>query len=222
MTFGTLVSYADVSFAVHNDMRSHTGGATTFGKGIVMPKSTKQTLNTRSTTESEIVGTSDYLPDTVWLLRFLEHQGYKIKRKVLMQDNASALKIEKNGRRSESRRTRHMDIRYFWVKDRLDADGIEIDYCPTEIKLGDYFTKPLQGALFNKLRNVIMGHTSVKALVTENDINSATEERVGIMQSLGSAGGSRTNVGEGAADNNVRPTYAKALLRGVEGSNGHR
>ena len=119
-----------------------------------------------------------------------------------------------------------MDIRYFWIKDRLDKDGIEVNYCPTEVMLGDYFTKPLQGALFNKLRSVIMGHTSVKGLLVENAIDDATEERVGIGGSTRSAGGSdgasRINGEAGAANSNGRPTYAEALLKDVGESNGHR
>ena len=104
-----------------------------------MPKSTKQKMNTKSTTESEIVGASDYLPDTIWLLRFLEEQGYKVEKCVLMQDNESAIKIEKNGKRSGSKRTRHMDIRYFFIKDRVNSEGIKIKYCPTESMLADFF-----------------------------------------------------------------------------------
>ena len=111
-----LLSFVDVSFATHNDMKSHTGGAVTFGRGVIMPKSTKQKMNTKSTTESEVVGASDYLPDTIWLLRFLEDQGYKVDKCVLVQDNESAIKIKKNGKRSGSKRTRHMDIRCFLSK----------------------------------------------------------------------------------------------------------
>ena len=136
-----LLSFVDVSFAVHNDMKSHTGGATTFGRGVIMTKSTKQKLNTKSTTESEVVGASDYMPETIWLLRFLEGQGYKAKKCVLMQDNESAIKLIKYGKKSGGRRTRHMDIRYFFVGDRLKGEGMEVMYCPTESMLADYFTK---------------------------------------------------------------------------------
>ena len=156
-----LLSFVDVSFATHNDMKSHTGGAVTFGRGVIMPKSTKQKMNNKSTTEFEVVGASDYLPDTIWLLRFLEEQGYKVDKCVLMQDNESEIKIEKNGKPSGSKRTRRMDMRYCFIKDRIDGENITIKYCPTESMLADFFTKPLQGALFNKLRSVVMGHATV-------------------------------------------------------------
>jgi hypothetical protein len=159
-----LGSFVDVSFAVHEDMRSHTGGAVSFGRGILMGRSTKQKINTASTTESEIVGAADYLPNTVWLMKLLEMQGYKVKSSVLYQDNESAIKLEKNAQRSSSRRTRHLDIKYFWVKDKLKANNIEVVYCPTDSMVADFFTKPLQGRIFRKLRNIIMGRTPISDL----------------------------------------------------------
>ena len=75
-------SFVDVSFAMHEDMRSHTGGGVSFGRGILMGRSTKQKLNTTSSTKSELVGATDYLPNVVWLIKFLEHQGYKVQSSV--------------------------------------------------------------------------------------------------------------------------------------------
>ena len=143
-----------------------------------MTKSTKQKLNTKSTTESEVVGASDYMPDTIWLLRFLEGQGYKAERCALMQDNESAIKIIRHGKKSGGRRTRHMDIRFFFVGDRLHGEGMEVIYCPTESMLADYFTKPLQGALFKKLRRVIMGMDPISSLEGIDFNSTTTVERV--------------------------------------------
>ena len=142
-----LLSYVDASFAVHLDMKSHTGGATTFGRGIIILKSTKQKLNTRSSTDAEIVGALDYLPDTIWLLHFLKHQGYEIDKSQFFQDNKSAIKIQQKGEESGSRRTRHLDICYFFMKDLFEQANIKVRNCKTEEILGDFFTKPLQGAL---------------------------------------------------------------------------
>jgi len=52
----------DASFAVHNDMKSHTGGVMTLGSGALIAMSTKQKLKTISSTEAELVGVSDSLP----------------------------------------------------------------------------------------------------------------------------------------------------------------
>ncbi|VEU43169.1 unnamed protein product, partial [Pseudo-nitzschia multistriata] len=59
--------YVDASFAVHTDMKSHTGAMLTFGQGAVMAMSTKQKLNTKSSTEAELVGVDDALPYNLWL-----------------------------------------------------------------------------------------------------------------------------------------------------------
>ena len=57
--------WVDTAYAVHNDMKSHTGGATSLGRGAIMCKSMKQKLNTKSSTEAEVVGSSDYLPNNI-------------------------------------------------------------------------------------------------------------------------------------------------------------
>jgi hypothetical protein len=59
--------------------------------------------------------------------------------------------------RSTSGRTRHVSIRYFFVKDRIDSKEIKLNYVPTDAMMADFFTKPLQGALFLKFREAILG-----------------------------------------------------------------
>ena len=145
-----------------------------------MTQSKKQKINTTSTTESEIVGVSDYLPNTVWLLKFLEAQGYKTKKCTLYQDNESAIKLLKFGRKSSSRRTRHFDIRFFGIKDKLRLNNIDIEYCPTECMVADFFTKPLQGRLFKILRRIIMGIDPISSLEINGD--SLPKERVGSLE----------------------------------------
>jgi len=71
--------------------------------------------------------------------------------------------MEKNGRNSCTGNSRHVNIRFFFVKDLVDKKEIEIVYCPTETMLADNFTKPLQGNLFHLHRAVIMGWNSVES-----------------------------------------------------------
>ena len=108
-------TYVDAAYAVHPTMRSHTGGMMTMGWGTIHARSTKQKLNTKSSTEAELVGVSDYLPYNIWWMNFLHEQGYELKNNVLMQDNQSAMKMELNGRNSCTGNTRHIDIRYFFL-----------------------------------------------------------------------------------------------------------
>ena len=91
-------SWVDASYAVHDNMKSHTGGAFSLGQGALMCKSTKQKLNTKSSTEAEVVGLSDYLPNVIWARMFLAEQGYELPDKKKYQDNQSAICLEKYGR----------------------------------------------------------------------------------------------------------------------------
>jgi hypothetical protein len=116
----------------------------------------KQWLNTKSSTEAELVGVDDGMPLVVWTRNFITAQGYKVKDNIVYQDNQSAILLEKNGRASSGRRTRHIDIRYFFVTDRVKQKELRIEYCPTGDMVADFFTKPLQGSLFRKLHAIIL------------------------------------------------------------------
>ena len=67
------------------------------------------------------------------------------------------MRLERNGRASASQRSRHINIRYFFITDRLDTDNITLRYCQTEHMLADFLSKPLQGGLFCKFRDVLLG-----------------------------------------------------------------
>ena len=157
-----------------------------------MNMSRKQRMNTGSSTEAEVVGVADYAPNTIWLTNFLEAQGYKTKSNVLFQDNESAIRLIKNGKKSSSRRTRHLDIKLFNIKDKLKERGIEVVYCPTDKMVADFFTKPLQGKQFHRLRRVIMGMDPVSSLDIRPIPEPSSGERVGEYSaaiSHGPAGG---------------------------------
>ena len=123
-------SWVDVSYGTHDDCRSHTGAAISFGWGILLTKCQKQKLNTKSTTEGEIVGVSDFFPNMISARMLLEEQGFTLKENILYQDNQIAIKIEKNGKRSSGQKTKHMNNRYFFIKDRLNTEEITVEYCP--------------------------------------------------------------------------------------------
>ena len=112
------------------------------GLGVLHAKFSKQKLNVKSSTEAELVGASDYLPYNLWLIMFMSKQGYEIKDNLLYQDNQSAILMLKNGRNSCTRNSRHINIIYFFVKDRIDKKEIRVEYCPSLIMLADFFTKP--------------------------------------------------------------------------------
>lgn len=131
----------------------------TFGKGMVNGTSSAQKINTTSSTEAEVVAVHDNMPAILWTRYFMEEQGYPLKPSVVHQDNQSAMLLETNGKGSSGKRTRHMNIRYFFVADVQERKQITMEYCPTDEMIGDFFTKPLQGAKFRRFRNIIMNIT---------------------------------------------------------------
>jgi hypothetical protein len=147
---GVLRWWVDAAYGVHSDMKGHTGGTLSMGKGSIYSHSGAQKLVARSSTEAEIIGVDDVMPQMMWTSYFLKAQGVKVVDTVLLQDNKSSILLEKNGRASSGKRTRHIDIRYFFVADRVANGELRIEYCPTGDMVADYFTKPLQGTAFYK------------------------------------------------------------------------
>ena len=70
--------WVDASFAVHPDMKSHSGAMMPMGQGAAISGSKKQKLNTKRLTESELVRVDDYMPMIIWVKYFLEAQGYTV------------------------------------------------------------------------------------------------------------------------------------------------
>ncbi|MCK7499178.1 MAG: hypothetical protein MZW92_58370 [Comamonadaceae bacterium] len=165
---GKIKWWVDASYAVHTDMKSHTGGTLSMGKGSIYSTSNKQKLVTRSSTEAEVVGVHDVMPQLIWTAHFLDGQGVTIDESILYQDNTSSILLEKNGRSSSTKRTRHMNIRYFFIKDQVDSKRVKIEHCPTGDMLADFFTKPLQGLQFRKLRDQIMNIAPSSAYHSNN------------------------------------------------------
>ena len=95
------------------------------GVGSIHSKCSKQKLNAKRSTETEIIGASDYIPWT------LLAQGYVLRRNVFFQDNMSAMKLESNWLKSCGEKSRKIDIRFFFIKDVLKRENIELKHCPT-------------------------------------------------------------------------------------------
>jgi hypothetical protein len=140
--------YVDAAYGVHADGKSVTGSVITIGDaGPVHAKSSKQKIVTKSSTEAEFVGTSDSINQALYLREFLIKQGHKVKPIVLYQDNQSSMALIKRGK-SNSERTRHMNIRQFWITERVNNGEVTIEYLPTEKMFANLLTKPLQGTQF--------------------------------------------------------------------------
>ena len=98
---------------------SHTGAVMKMGKdGAILSMFAKQKLNTRSSCEAELVGADDAATKILWTKMFMEAQRYEIEENIIYQDNKSTILLLENGKRSSSKRTRAINIRYFFLTDQ--------------------------------------------------------------------------------------------------------
>jgi hypothetical protein len=177
---GAIRWWVDASYGTHADLKGHTGGTMTMGKGSIYSTSIAQKLVACSSTESELIGVHDVMPQLLWTSYFMKAQGHDVVDKVVLyQDNKSTILLANNGRASSGKRSRHINIRYFFVKDRVKNRELRIEYCPTEEMWADYFTKPLTGVLFYKLRDRIMNidpnsryHSGQRSVLRSGDLAS--------------------------------------------------
>ena len=113
---GTILWSIDSSFAVHNNMRSHTGAMLIFGRGAVFSLSNKQKVNSTSSTVAEIIGVDDAMNFVMWVNLFVEQQVLNLPTEsiikklgsqpsVLQQDNTNSIRLEANDKKSSTKRT---------------------------------------------------------------------------------------------------------------------
>ena len=95
----------------------------------------------------------------IWTKKFIEEQGFQIKLNLIYQDNQSTIKLAINGKEISGKRTRHFDIKYFYITDLINRKEVSIEYCSSNDMLADYHTKPLIGEKFKNMRDKIMNIT---------------------------------------------------------------
>jgi hypothetical protein len=150
--------WIDASFGIHSDGKSHTGTTTFIGAsgGPIMSQSSKQKLVTTSSTASEFVATSDKIKYIEWLRNLLSSLGFDQKEpSIVYQDNMSTIKLAEKGEGNFGT-TRHLNVRFFKIKELIDNGTIKLVYCPTEHMIADILTKPLSGKLFLNLRRKLL------------------------------------------------------------------
>jgi hypothetical protein len=152
--------YADAAHAVNDNMASQTGNCISLGKGTVYAKSKDQKARAVSSYEAEMYSLSDVIPPAVWIQDFLNDAGYgdDISDSTVYEDNMSVIHSIRSGETS-SDRTRHIRIRKLFTKDFLESGRFKLEYCKSSDMIADILTKPLQGDLFERLRDLILGYS---------------------------------------------------------------
>jgi hypothetical protein len=146
-------SYIDASYASHFDAKGHSGAIVSIGLRCtpVYTSSTKQKLVSRSSTESELIALHEGLAKVVWLQELLGELGYSYGPSVLFQDKKSTITLA-----SSSGKSKHISVRYFYVKQLIDAKQVTVEYLPTEAMIADILTKPIVGNKFFVLRRLLL------------------------------------------------------------------
>ena len=162
-----LIWNVDALYAVHNNMMSHTGASLSLVHETLMSMSCKQKLVTKSSTEAKLVAVDNVMMFFMWEKYFFQDHAKDLPDtsiledlcnfNVIEQDNTSAIQLEQNGKQSSTRRTRHINIRYFYLMDKVKNSEVSIVYKPTHDMISDYLKKPLQGKLFAKHQDALLG-----------------------------------------------------------------
>jgi hypothetical protein len=149
--------WVDAAYAVHDNCRGHTEAGMSLGQGMALSYSWKQKIKTKSSTKVELVGVDDSLGYILWACYFMQEQGFDMEVLLLCQDNMRAMLLETNGRASSSKHTKHIKVKYFFVKDKVDQEEVTIEHCSTAQMWTDINTKPKQGRVYRGFRGYVMG-----------------------------------------------------------------
>jgi hypothetical protein len=147
-----LIGYSDADYAECKIDRKSTSGTCQFlGRSLVSWASKKQNSVAISTTEAEYIAVGHCCAQLLWMRQTLRDYDYKLSKVPLLCDNESAIRMVDN--LVEHSRTKHIDIRYHFLRDHQQKGDIEITYVSSHNQLVDIFTKPQDEKTFSKLRN---------------------------------------------------------------------
>jgi transposase InsO family protein len=146
LSFGSgkpmLVGYTDSDMAGDVDTRKSTSGyLITFSGGAVSWQSRLQKCIALSTTEAELIAATEACKELLWMKKFLQELGFKQQQYVLFCDNQSTIHLAKNS--SFHSRSKHIDVRYHWIRDTLNDKLLTLEKIHTDDNGSDMLTKAL-------------------------------------------------------------------------------
>ncbi|KAJ9564153.1 hypothetical protein OSB04_000119 [Centaurea solstitialis] len=145
-----LTAYSDSDFAgCKIDRKSTTGGCHLLGGKLVSWTSKKQNSVSTSTAEAEYVAAGICCAQVLWLRNQLQVYDIQLSKIPIYYDNTSAIAIANNPVLHS--KTKHIEVRYHFIRDHVMNGDIELHFVPTEYQLADLFTKPLDVTRFNML-----------------------------------------------------------------------
>lgn len=137
-----LDAYCDSDYAgCIETRRSTTGFIIMISGGPVSWCSKRQPIVSLSSTEAEYIAAAECLKECLYLKVYLSELIGKQVKISLSIDNQSAIQLIKTG--SFSKRSKHIDVRYYFIHENYKKGDLDIRYCPTNLQIADMFTKPL-------------------------------------------------------------------------------
>ena len=144
------VGYSDADFAgCRVDRKSTSGSCQFLGQRLVSWYSKKQQSVLTSTAEAEYIAAGSCCAQVLWIKNQRRDYGLMLERIPIMCDNISATSIVSNP--INHSRTKHIDVRYHFIREHAVDGPIELHFVPTDKQLADIFTKPLDESTFNRL-----------------------------------------------------------------------
>ncbi|KAI3681360.1 hypothetical protein L6452_36153 [Arctium lappa] len=145
-----LTGYSDSDFAgCKLDRKSTTGGCQLLGGKLVSWTSKKQNSVSTSTAEAEYVAAGSCCSQILWMRNQLLDYDLQLSKIPIYCDSTSAIAIANNPVLHS--KTKHIEIRYHFIRDHVMNGDIELHFIPTDFQLADLFTKPLDETRFNFL-----------------------------------------------------------------------
>eukprot|EP00794_Sanderia_malayensis_P016556 gene16556-biopygen13988 len=150
-----LSGYADADWASDAQLRKSTSGYIFQLAGSTISwRSQKQSVVALSTTEAEYVSLSSASQEAIWLRRLLKDLLIDVsKPTTIHEDNQGAICLTKNTKAHS--RAKHIDIKYHFIREKVQNKEIELTYCPTDKMIADIFTKALPRPKFEELRSLM-------------------------------------------------------------------
>jgi hypothetical protein len=153
-----LYATVDASYATHNDLKSHTGCTLHIGRNSASFRSLtkKQSVMADSSTVAEYIGAHVAAKEILWARNFLFELGFEQQEATtLFEDNQSTIKLI--GKPGNGNKTKHIDLRFNFIRDQVAQRTIQIEYLPTTEMISDILTKPLGTSSFVYLRSSLLG-----------------------------------------------------------------
>jgi len=138
----TFHGFTDAAFANREDRKSTSGYVIITANGAITWKSRKEGVTAQSTTEAKFVALWEGSQEAQWLRNLHQELNYaQIKPTLIYCDNTSAVAIARNP--LYHKRTKHIEPKYYWVREKVQAERIDTEYCRTDNQTADVLTKPL-------------------------------------------------------------------------------